>query len=109
MGLVDDDGEVVVTHITDGITHKREFLDGSYDDALVLFDSLFQFYGTVGVGYNLVALSESPDIVRDLFVEQFAVCHHDDRIKQRFRKTLGPDSLHCNRTGLDEFECQPCQ
>jgi uncharacterized protein YsxB (DUF464 family) len=61
----------VVTHITDGITHKWELLYRRYDDTLSLFYCLFQSclvriaarVSTISMSNNLVALAKGFDIV----------------------------------------------
>lgn len=50
MCLVDDDSEVAVTHVLDGIADKRKLLYRGDDDALATLDGIFQVAATVGMG-----------------------------------------------------------
>ena len=117
MRLINDDGKVLITHVADGITHKRELLYRGDNNTFSLLNSLFQScliciasrISTISVGNNLVALSERLDVIRNLLVKQFAIRYHNHRVKQCQVRSLCPQGVHRLRTGLDEFERQPCQ
>ena len=117
MSLVDDDGKVLITHVADGITHKRKLLYRGDNNTFPLLNSLFQScligiasrISAISVGNNLVALSEGLDIICYLFVKQLAIRYHNHRIKQSQVRSLCPQGIHRLRTGLDQLKSQPCQ
>ena len=94
MRLVDDDGEVAVAHVGNGVADEREFLNGGRDDALALLHRHFQFRAVVGVLEYFVALPEGFEVVGDLLVEHTAVGDDNHRGEQRRVETGGTHRLH---------------
>ena len=77
MCLVDDDGEVAVAHVLDGVTDKRKLLYRGDDDALAALDGILQVTATVGMGDDFPGLSECSDVGGYLLVQESAVGHYD--------------------------------
>ena len=117
VGLVYDDGKVMVADITNQVTHKRELLNRSDDDTFAVLYMLFQSrlgYSfsavcTICVSHYLVALAKRLDVVGYLLIQQPAVCHDDYRIVQWCIQSLGPYSLHTVRACGYQLIRQPCQ
>ena len=78
MGLINDDGEIMVADITNPIADVREFLDCGDDNTLLGFDGLLQLVRRVGVSDYLLTLTKCLDIASDLAIQQAAVCDHYD-------------------------------
>ena len=98
------------------ITNKWKFLNCSYDDTLVVLDSILQTtliwvamrIGTIGMCNNLLTLAKRFDVICYLSIKQKTVCNYYDRIIQWCIKSFCPDSIHRVWTNIDKFESQPC-
>ena len=77
MCLVDNDSEVAVAHVLDGVTDKRKLLYRGNDDALAALDGILQVAATVGMGDDFLGLSECSDVGSYLIVQECAVGHND--------------------------------
>ena len=107
MGLVNDDGEVVVADVSNGIADEGEFLDCGDNDALSLLDGCLQFFGGIGMCNDSVAMTKGLDVAGNLFIQQATVGDHDGGIEQGHIQRLGPDGIHGIRAQADEFVGQP--
>ena len=105
--FINNDGKIPVTHIGNGITDVWEFLYGCDNDTLTLLDGFFEHFRRIGMGNDFLTLSECPDIVGYLFVEQAAVCHDNHRIKQFSIERFGAECIHRGRTNINQLECKP--
>ena len=107
MGLIDNDGKVLVAHVVDRVADVGKFLDGGDDDALALLDGLLEFFGSVGMGEYLFAVGKGANIVGNLAVQQAAVGHDHNGIDDRAVERAGAYSVHSIGTRLDELEGEP--
>ena len=77
MCLIDDNSEVAVAHVLDGVADKRKLLYRGDDDALAALDGILQVATAVGMGDDFLGLSECSDVGGYLLVQKSAVGHHD--------------------------------
>ena len=81
MCLVDDDSEVVVAHVLDGVADIRKLLYRGDDDALAALDGILQIAAAVGMGDDFLGLSECSDVAGYLLVQEFAVGYYEAELK----------------------------
>src|SRR5574344_550829 len=94
------------------ITNKWKFLNCSYDDTLVVLDSILQTtliwvamrIGTIGMCNNLLTLAKRFDVICYLSIKQKTVCYDDDRVVEWCIDSLCPYCIYRVRTHLYELE-----
>ena len=84
MRLVDDDGETAApVLIADLVQNEGEFLHRGNDDFLPRLDEFPQVTGSLGMAYDGPDLSELPDGIPNLPVQNTPVGYDDDRMENR--------------------------